>query len=788
MGAIKEKFDQVYRDFATDGLSSSGLYDPPKAEVRGIGPMIEAALGNVGIGALLSVTKLTKPLLDADLAHAAGDVALVYADGVDVNNDLYLKSGASGVGGWNNTGILHAIMDGLGRPGIDLARNWASLAAGEPDPDHHPGALSAYQYAQKIAALVDDAVAAGQAVESISPYLTDLTTIADTIDAAENIVLAAPLTTSKAATTTIASNTTLAADPNLTVPFAAYQAKRLRGRIDYSTGATGGFKFRIAGPAGATVQINRRAIAPGAAAYSAVATDVAFHVSDVVVTGAAGSGTVEYDAVIYNGANAGDVQFLWAQNAIDATATSVKAGGEIEAKALIATAPFAFASSAIAKLGDYTGPGASGGHNVISFTQVGVAVSYIEAMITGSSAEAQLFAGSYTITVDGGAPTTVTAPAGWSYVSLFTGLAEVPHRVRIKGNFIDSDIAVRARGKAVAIARPSDIPSYYRVMDATNGYASYIAKDGAPELYTGNYGAGDKRVTTLPSACGFGWRFAATTTSIRAWVYDASNGSSYELLQDGVSIATFNFTGTRPGTFAMITLATGLNGAHEYEIRPITSGRFFYLHAILVDSLSPSAHAAKELDAWYGDSNVEMPIGADARTHAAFLLASPAGRACIRKGLGGQRVSTWGRDNTALVTTGLSQAASRLFNMIGVNDYYYGTPLATLEADYTGQIVNQRAGNATAKIVCIGLHEHYRAPLAGGPYSDTDRRAYNARIQAAVAACRAAGDTNVYYVDPTGWIIGTSPTPDLADGVHLSTAGWIKFRAGLQTALTALGI
>lgn len=57
--------------------------------------------------ASISVVKATKALLDADLAHVAGTVGLVYGDATDANNDIYTKSGGSGAGAWTNTNAFH---------------------------------------------------------------------------------------------------------------------------------------------------------------------------------------------------------------------------------------------------------------------------------------------------------------------------------------------------------------------------------------------------------------------------------------------------------------------------------------------------------------------------------------------------------------------------------------------------------------------------------------------------------------------------------------------------------
>lgn len=129
MGNITTAIASAFRDFVTDGVASSGAHEPIKADIRALGPLIETAIGNAGLGALVSVTKTTMALLDADLAHAADTVALVYADATDANNDLYVKTGGSGAGSWTNTGALHSIIAGLAQPFADAAEASATAAA-----------------------------------------------------------------------------------------------------------------------------------------------------------------------------------------------------------------------------------------------------------------------------------------------------------------------------------------------------------------------------------------------------------------------------------------------------------------------------------------------------------------------------------------------------------------------------------------------------------------------------------------------------------------------------------
>lgn len=90
---------EIYRDYETDGVPSSGVHNPRKAEIREWGTWLENVVAAGGIAD--AVWKATKSALDADLAHAADTVGVVYADSTAANNGLYVKSGASGAGSWS---------------------------------------------------------------------------------------------------------------------------------------------------------------------------------------------------------------------------------------------------------------------------------------------------------------------------------------------------------------------------------------------------------------------------------------------------------------------------------------------------------------------------------------------------------------------------------------------------------------------------------------------------------------------------------------------------------------
>ncbi len=133
MGAIQLKADEVLRDFATDGVKSSGANNPTKAGQRELFKLIEDQVNNLTIGGSIDVVYDTRAELDADLAHDAGTKAFVWNDLAEANNDYYIKSGASGAGAWTLTTILHDAIEGNAQPYVDAAE--AAQAAAEAAAD-----------------------------------------------------------------------------------------------------------------------------------------------------------------------------------------------------------------------------------------------------------------------------------------------------------------------------------------------------------------------------------------------------------------------------------------------------------------------------------------------------------------------------------------------------------------------------------------------------------------------------------------------------------------------------
>lgn len=90
--------NSIWDDFNLSGVPASGKKKPSKAKIREWGTYVESLIAS---GSLGENWYATKTLLNADLAHAAGEIAVVYADTTAANNGTYVKVGSSGSGSWS---------------------------------------------------------------------------------------------------------------------------------------------------------------------------------------------------------------------------------------------------------------------------------------------------------------------------------------------------------------------------------------------------------------------------------------------------------------------------------------------------------------------------------------------------------------------------------------------------------------------------------------------------------------------------------------------------------------
>lgn len=87
---------EVWRDYVTDGIPSSGANKPQKADIRSWSSWLESMVTS----GVLSSGPWFATKAAMTLGYAANTVAIVYNDPTAANNGLYIKSGASGSGSW----------------------------------------------------------------------------------------------------------------------------------------------------------------------------------------------------------------------------------------------------------------------------------------------------------------------------------------------------------------------------------------------------------------------------------------------------------------------------------------------------------------------------------------------------------------------------------------------------------------------------------------------------------------------------------------------------------------
>lgn len=125
----------------------------------------------------------------------------------------------------------------------------------------------------------------------------------------------------KASSTNRTSTTTLAADPDLQIPMVANGEYAIRGVLHISVeSATPDFKWRHVGPASPVrIRVYARMQRVGLTTIENIRSDSAYSAADILYDfTAAWDAMVDIEAIIHNGANAGDFEVQWAPNASSA--------------------------------------------------------------------------------------------------------------------------------------------------------------------------------------------------------------------------------------------------------------------------------------------------------------------------------------------------------------------------------------------------------------------------------------------------------------------------------------
>lgn len=116
---MAETAANIFRDFVTAGVPSSGINKPQKAAIRIWGTWVESILNAIGINS--GTVYQQRALLFADLAKAANTMAWVTNDPTVAYNGIYQKVGGTGTGSWTRVAdlpysFITAIDAGAGTP------------------------------------------------------------------------------------------------------------------------------------------------------------------------------------------------------------------------------------------------------------------------------------------------------------------------------------------------------------------------------------------------------------------------------------------------------------------------------------------------------------------------------------------------------------------------------------------------------------------------------------------------------------------------------------------------
>ncbi|GLI25678.1 hypothetical protein GGQ86_000357 [Xanthobacter flavus] len=320
--------------------------------------------------------------------------------------------------------------------------------------------------------------------------------------------------------------------------------------------------------------------------------------------------------------------------------------------------------------------------------------------------------------------------------------------------------------------------TYNSVRQIATGVRTAADTSGAPILISGG------ALVTASGGVGVSVRNSWTGASFRADLLTAdflfmagadgkfelhipSNGQAVDLLVDGVyAWARGSKTATTGGNSHTMLVDLGAARDYPYTIRVETTGGSFYgvgarpENAILPVPTHDRLRIYTEGDSWAGPGTAATWAGMAWPTNLAHLL-SPA-PIHEQFGIGGTGdIATNGNFNFGQrhpYDVFLRPAPDIYVRPASTNDG--SANAAALQAAVTADIVATRAvaGWSKVPIVIPGIQQY----AGGGSYPT----AQNAAVLAAVTALRAAGDTNVFFVDPSTWITGTGKTTSLtADGI-----------------------
>lgn len=420
------------------------------------------------------------------------------------------------------------------------------------------------------------------------------------------------------------------------------------------------------------------------------------------------------------------------QSGVSATNSSTKAAASFSSASL--ASGVAISACIAGKFDNFS----FGGHSYYNFGPN----CELNLTVTGASDFAIcMLDSSCSVTVDGGSPATSTATnaSAFELTSAFSGLSDSsPHTVRL---LFSSPGLTQASASVMFHATGTSTPTiaiadgYGEALQLGTGstVGSYIARDSGRLVSAGGY-----------ALCDFfnmgSLRHSAKTSIIRGWLF---NNQRIRLWTDGVAGSVQTITVPSAGLY---TLFSGLDNTayHEYRIE-FLSFLDNEIFQIMFDGVGLALVAHPLLTkcvADYGDSTVEGNLNSGPEVNFPYLLGEAQVLAPLAIGQSGQRVSTWLRDNVALIS-GCLQTPTVAWTHGGSNDVANSVPVATFEADYVTMIKNERTDFPNARLYFQSINDA-TAAAGGSPKS------YSQAIIDAVATVKA--DVTVGNRDKIHWV------------------------------------
>jgi hypothetical protein len=396
--------------------------------------------------------------------------------------------------------------------------------------------------------------------------------------------------------------------------------------------------------------------------------------------------------------------------------------------------------------------------------------------MTGTSATMTCSAGGsnpYWVSIDGGAETNPTISGGT--ITLFTGLSDAPHLVRIRADGAysptfnstpTSGTLFTVTGSAAAIGQGSDLGTAHIV---TNPGAPLQSSLGTYPTFGGNITPTYPLVLDPEDYQGGQVVFSAKCSCI--WVYGGDSTYSY-IIGTGQPVQVT--VGLSDGLHHWRKIVSGLDplNFHTYRIMAAqVSGSESFLGVMIGDSTAvfDTAPNLQRIDQ-FGDSitsagvltgvtNDEVGIYRAAAVDG-FIGAAIGKSGQTSSGLHTDLTTSSGPNGASIIASRPGVAGAWALLAIGRND---ATPIP---AAYT-TCINDLLSAGYAKVICRGIE-----PLNAGVDWDV-----SATIKAAAEAMR---DPRVTYFPVTTWTDVSA-----GDGTHPDAAGYVAEGAHLATVLSA---